>query len=189
MSHQDPIYVFGHSEDEQQRLMYQHAAFGPLTERTLREAGIGAGMRVLDVGCGAGDVAFLAARLVGPTGRVIAVDRSSEVLATARARSQELGLSQIDFLQRDAREIALDPAVDGVVGRFVLMYQVDPADAVRAMTRSLRPGGVAAFHELDLRSPRSCCRRSPSSSRGSCSQVCGMPYTSVRCGFCPEPAL
>jgi cyclopropane fatty-acyl-phospholipid synthase-like methyltransferase len=84
-------YVLGHSVDEQRRLDAQGAQLRPFTERLLRDAGIRAGMRVLDVGCGTGDVSLLAADLSAPTGRVIGVDRSPEVLRTARARAEARG--------------------------------------------------------------------------------------------------
>ena len=61
-------YALGHNHDELQRLIGQSRLLGELTEEVLRAAGIGPGMRVLDVGCGAGDVSFLAATLVGRDG-------------------------------------------------------------------------------------------------------------------------
>ncbi|MEO7156385.1 MAG: hypothetical protein ABI039_02415, partial [Vicinamibacterales bacterium] len=61
-----PEYVLGHAADELDRLIKQAAFFGDLTEHTLKLAGLAPGMRVLDLGCGAGDVSFLAASLVGP---------------------------------------------------------------------------------------------------------------------------
>jgi SAM-dependent methyltransferase len=74
-------YVFGHSQREIQRLIYQAAIVKPVTERLLRTVKPGPGMRVLDLGCGAGDVSMLAAQYVGPTGLVIGIDRNRDVLA------------------------------------------------------------------------------------------------------------
>jgi SAM-dependent methyltransferase len=71
-----PRYILGHDRDELDRLIDQARFFGDLTEEVLRRAGVEPGMRVLDVGCGTGDVLFLATRLVGPTGAVLGVDRS-----------------------------------------------------------------------------------------------------------------
>ena len=71
-------YILGHDPGELDRLIAQARFFGDLTEEVLRRAGVGPGMRVLDVGCGTGDVSFLAARLVGPTGSVLGVDRSAD---------------------------------------------------------------------------------------------------------------
>ena len=64
--------------------MLQAAILKPITERLLREAGLTPGLRVLDLGCGCGDVAMLAAELVGPNGTVVGIDRSADVLAVAR---------------------------------------------------------------------------------------------------------
>ena len=68
---EDAGYAFRRGRGEYERLIDQAEIFRPLTERMLRNAGIGAGMRVLDVGCGAGDVSFLVSALVGPEGSVI----------------------------------------------------------------------------------------------------------------------
>jgi ubiquinone/menaquinone biosynthesis C-methylase UbiE len=64
----------------------------PITERLLRNAGIEAGMRILDLGCGAGDVAMLAVELVGPEGAIVGIDRNQEVLNVAKERAREIGL-------------------------------------------------------------------------------------------------
>jgi tRNA A58 N-methylase Trm61 len=65
-------YVFGNREEEQHRLERQAEFFNPLTERVFQAAGLRPGMRLLDLGSGAGDVAMLAARLIGSEGEVIA---------------------------------------------------------------------------------------------------------------------
>ena len=81
----DPSYLFESSSDEYARLTRQAALIAPMTERLLRDAGITPGMRVLDVGSGVGDVALLVARLVGPHGSVVGVDRDGSARQTARA--------------------------------------------------------------------------------------------------------
>jgi ubiquinone/menaquinone biosynthesis C-methylase UbiE len=74
-------YILGHSQEEIRRLTFQGAILRPFTERLLRNAEIGPGMRVLDLGCGAGDVSMLAAELVGPSGSVVGIDRNPQVIA------------------------------------------------------------------------------------------------------------
>ena len=74
-------YVLGHSERELDRLTVQARLKDPMTRQFLREAGIVSGMRVLDVGSGAGDVALLAAELVSGSGKVVGVDRAPAALA------------------------------------------------------------------------------------------------------------
>jgi cyclopropane fatty-acyl-phospholipid synthase-like methyltransferase len=63
-------YALGSTDAERGRLIRQAACLAAHTERLFREAGIGPGQRVLDLGSGVGDVALIAARLVGPSGEV-----------------------------------------------------------------------------------------------------------------------
>jgi ubiquinone/menaquinone biosynthesis C-methylase UbiE len=90
-------YVFGHSQREIQRLISQAAILRPVTERLLRKVQIGPGMRVVDLGCGAGDVSMLAAEFVGPIGLVVGIDRNREVLSLAAERAHVAGLRQMRF--------------------------------------------------------------------------------------------
>jgi ubiquinone/menaquinone biosynthesis C-methylase UbiE len=146
----DPSYLFESSSDEYARLTRQAALIAPMTERLFRDAGITPGMRVLDVGSGVGDVALLAARLVGPHGSVVGVDRDGSALQTARARAGTLGLQNLTFIEADVRSADTGTHFDAAVGRLVLGYLADPAEALRAIAERVRPGGIVAFQELDL---------------------------------------
>jgi SAM-dependent methyltransferase len=148
-------YVLGHSEPELRRLAMQSAFWGELTEEVFQRAGIGVGMRVLDIGSGAGDVAFLAARLVGPSGSVLGIDRSEDAVKRASARAAEYGLDWCSFSVADVDAFEADQCFDAVVGRLVLMYLNDPARTLRSVVHHLRPGGIVAFHEIILNSVRS----------------------------------
>ena len=75
-------YAFADRAQEQRRLASQAELFDPLTERVFRTAGLATGMRVLDLGSGAGDVAMLAARLVGREGEVVGVERDPQAVAS-----------------------------------------------------------------------------------------------------------
>jgi 2-polyprenyl-3-methyl-5-hydroxy-6-metoxy-1,4-benzoquinol methylase len=97
-------YVLGHSQREIRRLMTQAAILRPVTERLLRNVKIAPGMRVLDLGCGAGDVSMLVAESVGPTGLVVGIDRNQEVLALAGERARAAGLRQVSFEQASVEE-------------------------------------------------------------------------------------
>src|SRR5882757_3846156 len=92
-------YVLGHADIEVERLLLQARLYDKDTEHALHLAGLRPGMRVLDVGCGPGDVSFLAARLVGPTGTVLGVDAAPEMIELAGARAAEQGLSAVHFKQ------------------------------------------------------------------------------------------
>lgn len=152
MSTFDRVYPLGHTATEIERLGAQARVFDPWTEALLREAGIGPGMRVLDVGCGRGDVSLLLARMVGPHGRVVAVDRAPEAVAATRARVAGRGLSpsEVEVLAGDIMEQTFDAPFDAVVGRCVLMYFSEPARTLRRLAAHLRPAGTIVFHELDL---------------------------------------
>ena len=146
---EEPVYVCGHGPRELRRLEIQADFYGEITRIFLQRAGLVAGMRVLDLGCGAGDVSFLAAELVGATGMVIGIDRSSEAIAWARERTHVLGLSNVEFRVTHINSLQ-EWDVDAVIGRFVLMHQPDPAQTLRHAMRYVRRGGVLAFLESHL---------------------------------------
>jgi SAM-dependent methyltransferase len=143
-------YVLGRTAEETERLQAQAAFVQPFTERLFRDAGIVQGMKVLDLGSGAGDVALLAARLVGSEGEVVGIDTNPSILETARARARDAGCSNVSFATGDITDLSLPQDFDAVVGRYVLMFMPDPAAAMRAVVDHLRPGGIAAFQEPDF---------------------------------------
>jgi ubiquinone/menaquinone biosynthesis C-methylase UbiE len=141
-------YLLGHSEREIQRLIHQAAILLPITERLFREIALRPGMRVLDLGCGAGDVSMLAAELVGPTGLVIGIDRNPVVLSVARERSRGANLKQVEFKEASVELLTDLSPFDAVVGRYVLLHQTDPVAFLRAGAAQVRPGGILALHEI-----------------------------------------
>jgi ubiquinone/menaquinone biosynthesis C-methylase UbiE len=148
-------YVLGHADVEVQRLLLQGRLYDGYTEHALRLAGLRQGMRVLDIGCGPGDVSFIAARLVGPSGSVLGVDAAPEMIELADARAVEQGLSAVHFTQSAIDAIALDEPVDAVIGRLILMHLPEPAATLRRLSSFVRPGGVIAFSENDITGARS----------------------------------
>jgi SAM-dependent methyltransferase len=160
-------YALGHSDRELDRLAVQARLIDPMTRRFFRDAGIVPGMRVLDVGSGAGDVAFLCADMVGDTGEVVGVDRAPVALVAARRRADALSLRNVSFREGDPVDMTFEQPFDAVVGRYVLVFQRDPTTMLRKLVAHLRPGGVVVFHEPDFDSERSfppvptydrCCR-------------------------------
>lgn len=143
-------YLLGHSPAELQRLTLQAELLRPITERMLREAGLAPGMRVLDLGCGAGDESFLMADLVGPDGNVVGIDRAATAIQFASQRAEVVHARNVTFRQATETDLGDDTPFDLIVGRYVLVHQPDPASFVRAAAARLRSGGVLAFHELDL---------------------------------------
>lgn len=146
-------YALGRSGAETQRLILQHQIYGQITRRFLQAAGIGIGMKILEVGSGAGDVALLLADLVGPRGHVTGVEVNAEIVRTARRRVEAAGWKNVQFLVGDAREVSTGSDFDAVVGRWVLMFLPDPAAVLRDLLPRLRPGGIVAFQENDFSYP------------------------------------
>lgn len=142
-------YVLGHSAQEFERLSAQARVYEPFTIQLFRETGIAAGMRVLDVGCGGGEVSFLAARMVGSTGQVVGVDRAPVAVETASRHVRDLGAQNTRFLVADAADLAAEGPFDAAVGRFVLQFFRDPAALLRTIAAQVRPGGVIALQEID----------------------------------------
>lgn len=142
-------YVLGHSDEELRRLESQARSINPMTRRFLLEAGVQPGMRVLDVGCGAGDVSLLVADLVGPAGEVVGFDRSEIAVEAARSKAKAAGRPNVGFVTGVVESLSFDRAFDAVVGRYVLQFQPDPVGLLGALCPLASPGAPIVFHELD----------------------------------------
>jgi ubiquinone/menaquinone biosynthesis C-methylase UbiE len=145
-------YLLGHTTFAIQRLLRLGQIYQPFTRSLLIEAGLTTGMRVVDIGCGPGDVSLIAADLVGETGRVLGIDASSDMLEIARSRVQAAGLRHVSFLAADLRTLSLDQPVDALIGRFILMHLPEPATVLRHLLPCVGPRGIVAFQEYELSS-------------------------------------
>lgn len=109
------------------------------------------GQAVLDLGCGAGFDAFIAAQLVGPGGRVAGIDLSPEMLAVARARQAEAGFPQVEFRQAAVEALPFpDASFDVALSNGVLNLIPDKPAALREIFRVLRPGGRLQACDIGL---------------------------------------
>jgi hypothetical protein len=144
-------YVLGHSQSELERLIVQSHFYGELTESP-SSGWHWLGMCVVDVGCGAGDVSFLIASLVGATGSVIRVDRSVGKRLGSRGRRT---IPNVTFRHCDLADLVLDSPVDAVVGRFVLLYL--PILPPRSSAESIRARAESWCSEgMDMTRPAQC---------------------------------
>jgi ubiquinone/menaquinone biosynthesis C-methylase UbiE len=161
MSSPNSHYALGSSDAEHQRLIRQARWLSAHTERLFREAGIGLGQRVLDLGSGVGDVALIVASLVGPSGEVVGIERDPRSIARARARVAEVGLRNVTFTESDVNQIANDKPFDAAVGRYILMFLPDPVKVLRSLSRLVCPEGVLAFQEPSWASFLAMCAHLP----------------------------
>jgi ubiquinone/menaquinone biosynthesis C-methylase UbiE len=118
----------------------------PVSEWMVRRLDPQPGDTVLELAAGVADTGLMAARLVGQSGRVIVTDFTSEMVAAARRRAEELGVQNAQFRALDAERMDLETnSVDGVLCRWAYMLMIDPAAAFAETRRVLRPGGRLAF--------------------------------------------
>jgi arsenite methyltransferase len=112
------------------------------------------GERVVDCGSGAGADALIAARLVGPTGHVIGVDMTAEMLAAARATAADVPLANVEFREGLMEALPIETGwADVVISNGVLNLVPDKAAAIAEMYRVLRPGGRLQAADIVLERP------------------------------------
>lgn len=113
----------------------------PVGDALLAAARLRAREVVLDVGCGCGATTLAAAEAVGPSGAAHGIDLSEPMLAVARDRQREAGVTNVTFTLADAQTHRLEPVHDVVISRFGTMFFDDPVAAFLNIATSLRPGG------------------------------------------------
>jgi len=123
------------------------------TTALFQRAGVSEGMRVLDVGSGAGDVAIGLARMVGSSGSVVGIELDPPSVAVAERRAREAGFANVEILSGDVGTIDLPGPFDAAVGRLVLMHLPAPVAVLARLRTFLRPGGLVVFQESQLSRP------------------------------------
>ena len=141
-------YVLGTEDDEVARLGLQHRVWRPRMLDAWARAGINAGQTVIDVGCGPGYASVDLAEIVGPEGKVVAVERSGRFLQSLAARVERHQLSNVEAREADVTADGFGEAfADAAWCRWVLSFLSEPQRAIANISRGLKPGGVAVFHE------------------------------------------
>jgi SAM-dependent methyltransferase len=143
----DRHYLLGHTDAELRRLDVQGDLYRDITRRAFERGGVEAGMRVLDIGCGTGDVSLTAASLVGRDGHVTGIDRGPDAVAAARANARASDVTWADFEVSEITDFHARAPFDALIGRFVLMHQREPARALRHAVRAVRESGVVVMVE------------------------------------------
>lgn len=137
------------SPEEKGRLQLQARLWEPKVEAFLDEIGIQPGWRCLDVGCGAMGILGPLSRRVGPSGKVVGIDKDPALLAAARAFIADEGLTNVEVMEADACRTNLPrESFDFVHARFILVFgQAD--QILKEMLALARPGGILAVQETD----------------------------------------
>jgi len=116
---------------------------------------------VLELGSGMGDVAMLVARLIGPSGEVVGVERDTRSIARAQRRLREAGIGNVTFVQCDASDLPRERPFDAAVGRLILQYLPDPGAVMRSVSQLVRRGGAIAFQEPSFKPYFALCSEMP----------------------------
>lgn len=141
-------YLLGTHDAEVERLGLQHRVWRPRVLDAWRRAGITTGSRVIDAGAGPGWASLDLAEIVGPTGRVHALERSARFVDVLDSAAGARGLLNI---AAGTVDLVTDPlpvvGADAFWIRWVLAFVSDPAAVLKKLHAALRPGGVAVIHE------------------------------------------
>lgn len=149
-----PVYQLGYSREEHERLILQGQFIGKLTHSLLHQAGLKEGMKVLDIGCGMGDVSLLLHSFVGESGHITALDQSEKSVEVAQERFNKAGIDNISFLVDNLEDLQLNEQFDAVVGRLILLHVKDPVKVIRRLKQLVKPGGLIIIQEMDVGSGR-----------------------------------
>jgi ubiquinone/menaquinone biosynthesis C-methylase UbiE len=146
---QDDRYLLGDSTAEVEHLTHQAEVYAKEAASLLDRVGVAAGSSAIDVGCGVLGILRLLCERVGPSGRVVGLERESRILDAARQAAAQHDLP-VEFVQGDATSLDLpSDSFDFVHERTVLLNVHDPATVIAEMARIARPGGVVALQEPD----------------------------------------
>jgi len=142
-------YVLGTRDDEVSRLGLQHQVWRERMLDGWRRAGIGPGQTIIDIGAGPGFATLDLARIIGPDGRVMALERAPHFLSVLGEAAAREGLTNIETREQDvAGEGGFGEGVaDATWCRWLLSFVADPRRTIAHIARALKPGGVAVFHE------------------------------------------
>lgn len=148
MTENEKDYVLGTHDEELQRLGLQHRVWRSRALDAWRRAGITAGSRVLDLGCGPGYAAIDLAEIVGPKGAVAAVDRSRRFIDALTRQSRARGLDWITTREADLDDGELPPGpFDAAWARWVFLFVRRPRALLANVATALRRGGTFVAHE------------------------------------------
>ena len=140
--------MLGTHAEELERLGVQHRAWQPTVLECWRNAGIRSGSRVLDVGAGPGYATIDLAEIVGPDGKIVAVERSTNFVNAVRRTIEKRAFPNVDVHELDLMKDDLPAGpFDFSWCRWVLCFLSDPELLVKKLAHVIGKGGRAIFHE------------------------------------------
>lgn len=147
-THEERDYQLGTHDEEIDRLALQHRVWRPRASDAWRRAGFSVGQTLIDVGCGPGHASVDLAEIVGPSGRVVAIDRSRRFLDYLERTRDRRGLRQVEVRELDLdRDPLPDLQADGAWCRWVFAFVPGRRELLARVARAIRPGGTVVIHE------------------------------------------
>lgn len=143
-------YIISGGKDGKSRLKTLSETLYLYTKSLLEAQGLTSGKTFLDLGCGGGDVSFMAAEMAGPTSNITAVDFDEEILSLAQQEASNLHISNIRFQRAGAYDIKYNNEFDIAYARFLLSHLTEPATALALMVKSVKPGGKVIVEDLQF---------------------------------------
>lgn len=148
------IFTFiANLQAEMNRLQCQAEELSPLVLESIEKCGISEGMKVVDVGCGTGQVSFLISKLVGPRGAVIGIDANPTAIELCRNIATTERVKNVSFIVGNACDMSRDlqdNSIDISYSRFLLTHLEDPLAAIREMIRVTTREGIIMIEDCDL---------------------------------------
>lgn len=133
------------------RLQTQAEEFSESTMESLKKLNIESNMKVIDIGCGTGDVSFMMSQFVGTQGTVIGVDFNQFAVKHCKKKAQSENISNTKFFVADATNLEFDSQTfDLAYSRFLFQHIKDTKKALQEMIRVTRPGGTIMVEDCDL---------------------------------------
>ncbi len=151
-AHNSNDYVLGTGMDESARLGLQHRLWSASTHELWERAAVQPGQTVVDLGCGPGHATLDLAQIVGPTGRVIAIDESATFLKQLHDQAVSRKNLHIERVLGDVQDLSEvlageDATVDVAYARWVFCFLERPEDVVRGLAKIVKPGGRVAIQD------------------------------------------
>ncbi len=147
MSKNDYFLLTG--EADRLRLAILNKLYNPASQAFLKKVGLKAGMRVLEFGCGTGQMSCWLAENVGPKGKLTAIDSSEAQLKIAHENAKARNISNIEFEVCSVDELAnLKKQFDFAYGRWVLIFSKDPKKSLQSLYDCMAPGGILNYETL-----------------------------------------
>ena len=147
---QENAYIISGGVQGKTRLNTLSDVLYPYTSALLKSCGLREGHTMLDLGCGGGNVAMLAASIVDDSGGVTAVDFDQHIVHLARLDAQQNDIDNVVFQTASAYEINFSNEFDMAYARFLLSHLQEPANALARMVQGVKPGGKVVVEDVQF---------------------------------------